>query len=983
MWSDYCKIQPFLIYVIIIIFSFLLLSSSNLGSSDTTTITSPMNVESHIIWKNSTIIVESEIRVLEGGHLEIIGSRLSFNGTYDLSIGITIEPGGSIELKKGEEKTILQRGSTNNSYFFRGYQNSKCVIDNTIVVGLGMDVMISSPWKAGCSFRSNDLDIRNSLFVECNVGIGIEGSRNVSIYNCTFLRCIKSIWITEGESLDITKCTFNGCKYGIYAFVMTTPSTTGVSVNLCRFSLVTSAILFSGGRLLVDTCSIEGSDIGIEARGSMIIKSISIDIRRTSINSTRVSFYFIRIPECSIDESEINNSTIGVRLKKMTNCRISRSNIINCQEAIELSSSELLITESHITDCHSGITTVDFDNPDSNLFHSNLSSMRIHFTNVTNPYLIGNLQQFATQYCELTSDTYILIRTNNIENGISNNDTVRAHSITIIGRNIRTMVMDNGGYHSPSLLFDFDHCNISSFNPLYIPELSDLTLQNGSLFMSTLPSKDFNIEFEDSLSSYVQFKTITLEIIKASDGQSAHGSHFLLFDNLTSKHFDQIVGFDGIVEIGITSMVSISLNTTYYHDPYRAQISYSTIDYNITLVLRQFNHSNIFMRLVLDDVRPRISLSSPINEGIYNHSTIIIEGDASDPYGDIQSVSMYYDSGSLQIYDNPWNFTHSFKDGWNLIGIHVLDSNGNSAELERWFYIRTDSVELTFTSPINNTFVNTTMIPIEGQILGSRWLMINSDLIPVEITGYFSKEIVLTNEGTNMISFEYGLPTEHLKGQIIIHRDTTLPKIVFDTVPRYTNSSRVSIVGRVYDENPLDYLMLDNIEYILNSSGYFNITLNLPEGDNVLSFSAEDEAGNSIEYVLNVIVDLSISLVIDDDLPIIIEDDYAIIHITSEENATLTISKDETVVTTIVLPSSTVEIPINIEKVGRHSFSIKVQDASGNRNERSIVIERLPQNEVSIIENNPILMTLIILMTVTVILIILIKGNARRLWNQR
>ncbi|MEM4221791.1 MAG: stalk domain-containing protein, partial [Thermoplasmata archaeon] len=189
--------------------------------------------------------------------------------------------------------------------------------------------------------------------------------------------------------------------------------------------------------------------------------------------------------------------------------------------------------------------------------------------------------------------------------------------------------------------------------------------------------------------------------------------------------------------------------------------------------------------------------------------------------------------------------------GINTVVIESKDTVGNSISYAISVMYDNEPPEINIEYPPQNIFTNKKEIEIRGivsdKVSKVRELKINDDNVIFLENGYFSKNILLS-EGENNIKIVAVDFAGNKKEELInIYIDTFAPEI-FVSLPNEVNEEILNISGYVKDQGISgikDFsILINGIKIELSRSLTFSYELRLNEGENIINFEIEDNAGN-------------------------------------------------------------------------------------------------------------------------------------------
>ncbi|MEW5760891.1 MAG: right-handed parallel beta-helix repeat-containing protein [Candidatus Thermoplasmatota archaeon] len=335
--------------------------------------------------------------------------------------------------------------------------------------------------------------------------------------------------------------------------------------------------------------------------------------------------------------------------------------------------------------------------------------------------------------------------------------------------------------------------------------------------------------------------------------------------------------------------------------------------------------TNIITKVLLDDVVPFLSLTSP-SDGMLTNSTDIYVTGRSEANAKIRVNDVF---GSVDE-NGEFNLTVPLEyEGDNLIEIEARDGNDNPTLIEITVIRDTIAPDLNIVKPKDGIYINTSNVIIEGTTEEGARVFING--IEVEVkNGTFNKNfnttVILSEEGENIIVIEAvdkaGNKKQHTRRVIL---DTLAPNLIV-LKPRnglITNEDdNIEIVGVT---ELCAEIRINNI-LIEASQGSFAYNLKLIEGLNLIVVEAKDIAGNVRKVMLEVIYDTTAPY-LDLKEPNFEITNKKIIYIngTTEPNTTVTINGEE-----VELINSEFSYQLELEE-GDNRIEIIAYDEAGNK----------------------------------------------------
>ena len=255
---------------------------------------------------------------------------------------------------------------------------------------------------------------------------------------------------------------------------------------------------------------------------------------------------------------------------------------------------------------------------------------------------------------------------------------------------------------------------------------------------------------------------------------------------------------------------------------------------------RQDQHS---APVEVDTTPPPLQLANFSNENMTTRDPDLnIEG-TTDPN---VSIRVTGDPRPITVNGNGvFRINRSLDEGQNRLEVRAVDSAGNETLIFRTITLRTQEPELTLLEPAeNNGFVGNNLLTVRGMVPPDVKVAINGRETPVNDDGEFMLDLVL-DEGENLLKV---VAVDPVGNQRAIERRITLssrgPTITLNSISDgmtvYDPSVRVS--GTV---DPSSQLQVNGNTIPIDANGNFSTLMPLQAGNNLLTLTAGDLAGNT------------------------------------------------------------------------------------------------------------------------------------------
>jgi flagellar hook assembly protein FlgD len=243
--------------------------------------------------------------------------------------------------------------------------------------------------------------------------------------------------------------------------------------------------------------------------------------------------------------------------------------------------------------------------------------------------------------------------------------------------------------------------------------------------------------------------------------------------------------------------------------------------------------------VVVDTVPPALHLANLNNGARVREANLTIEG-LTDPNAVVQIAG---EPTTIPVDgEGSFNIKRQLLEGSNSIQIAATDPAGNVAELSREVILVTQPPELTIAAPADGQWTNEKLIRVAGTAPPGTLLKINGQEATVAEAGGFEHEVIL-QEGDNTLKVEVTDDVGNASSQeIIIHRKTTAPSLSLSVDEgEIFQQAEVQILGKT---EPSTSLLVNGQAVNVNALGEFQTTVSLLQGENMLEFVAQDQAGN-------------------------------------------------------------------------------------------------------------------------------------------
>jgi flagellar hook assembly protein FlgD len=193
--------------------------------------------------------------------------------------------------------------------------------------------------------------------------------------------------------------------------------------------------------------------------------------------------------------------------------------------------------------------------------------------------------------------------------------------------------------------------------------------------------------------------------------------------------------------------------------------------------------------------------------------------------------------------DGHFDIKRQLAEGTNLLQISATDPAGNKATISRELILVTQPPEVTITAPLNDQWLNQTVLTVAGVVPPGTTLKVNGQEATVATEGQFEREVIL-REGDNTLKIEATDDVGNVTTQeMIVHRKTTTPVLELYVEDNTTfQQSEVQLLGKT---EPGALLQVNGQAVTVSPLGEFQTTVALLDGENTIEAMVQDQAGNT------------------------------------------------------------------------------------------------------------------------------------------
>ncbi|WP_459202226.1 NosD domain-containing protein [Methanococcus sp. CF] len=269
-----------------------------------------------------------------------------------------------------------------------------------------------------------------------------------------------------------------------------------------------------------------------------------------------------------------------------------------------------------------------------------------------------------------------------------------------------------------------------------------------------------------------------------------------------------------------------------------------------------------FLPLLWDKTAPEVSINTPLNGGLYNTSSDLINVTANDSRSYISVIAEINGTTNITLENVSGYFVNStfnFSEGLNTIKIYANDSTGNvnsnetvnftvdtinpkvEINTEPGYYNRTSNI-------LNVSVTDITNVTVKAEINGTTNITLEN------VSGYFVNSTFNFSEGLNTIKIYANDSTGNVNSNETVNFtvDTINPKVEINTPTNETTYTTDSVSINVTANDSLSGISsviaeiegVKNVTLMLNGEFYTGTTGSLSNGNYVITVVANDNAGN-------------------------------------------------------------------------------------------------------------------------------------------
>ena len=933
-------------------------------------ISTPLFIDEPSVWENESIVVGAEIRILDGGVMDLRSCTIEFDGAYPLQVGIIVEPGGTLSVGGRGMGCILRRGPGNESYFLRAYQESNVSMAYSKITGLGEFPESLSLWKAGNCIRCDNPRLLNCEFQDCYIGVGLEGISGGYVRNCTFLNCSRGIWMTACIGCTIEDSYFKDCSVGVRGFHYRPWGRMSCTVLRCNFSKCFNGVSFDGDKLAVTGSTFWGHKLfqgSYQSTAIFISATNEVIIQETTVQDFQIGLRLAGVGNCELRDSTFQEGQMGIK-SSASRLHMIGGSIADVEIAYYGEGSQLTFERVRLNASESGVVLTtgrySFLLPNAAWFRN------VEFVDPNEALNVTMAVSVNIDRCHFTGKETIALF-DKVDSLTITGDVFSSDTTTINCTSCGNVTLQNDTLEGEKFTMNLVNSHMRILTSCEMPNPTELRMDGGTTVMSFLPPTMFELVFHDGGSHFQWVKDLSIRVVLASNGRPAIGCDLSLNDVRGVLIREGTIGYSGERMFGSIAIVDVNESGTVELTPHDVLCMLDAISQMETIDLGEANGPEARVIIYLDDLPPNIIVVEPRDEGIYFNSSLIVTGSASDPLGEVENVSISLDGSLVHWVGSSWQATVPASLGWHRLVVHASDNHGNVAETFVWFQVVEPLGPIEVESPSNGTITNSSLLTVSGKAPKADWLTVNSVQVLLGSQGDFSGEVSLA-EGLNLLVLRYGTDFEERFLTLHVVRDSVPPGIFLEDLPDAVNASRFEVRGSVLDEHPPQETWIGGRGVKLKEDGTFALELELHDGVHQITIWAEDLAGNGQMEKMDIRIDTCVTLALVGTIPPSTSEESVFLTLSSEKGANLEVQVNDGDFEHYTFASDVINVRIDLPIIGKNEISLLVEDEVGNTESLDLSILRT-QGEHAVRDGSWRFLTIIILIIYLIVMALVLN----------
>ncbi len=250
------------------------------------------------------------------------------------------------------------------------------------------------------------------------------------------------------------------------------------------------------------------------------------------------------------------------------------------------------------------------------------------------------------------------------------------------------------------------------------------------------------------------------------------------------------------------------------------------------------NKNSLTRAVFFDTVAPSIVVEHPTPDFVTNQRDVEVRGTVE------ATISVVYiDGAPLETNKGAFSRVVRLDEGFNTIRIQAWDAAGNPGDTHVVVIVDTDPPSLSVTAPAYGALVTTTTVSVSGSWTGEATVTV--DGVPVLSSEGIIDERVSLLEGENEIEvIAVDSAGNRQEYRILVFRDTVPPALSVN-LPQTKLTTQLGAYPVAGNVEGAVHLLVNDKPVAVDAYGDFSILLPLNMGDNTLTITATDSAGNT------------------------------------------------------------------------------------------------------------------------------------------
>ncbi|TFF93430.1 hypothetical protein EU546_06215 [Candidatus Thorarchaeota archaeon] len=801
-------------------------------------------IDDHKIIQDEHLVINTTLTIVDGGWLEVRGSTLVFDNSIHGENIINVEYGGALTIgpSSNDPWTLIEPLNDTASTWISIDRASRVRIEN---------LSIRSSFEPAISIdgTANPV-ILNSTFLNCRYGINLQGCTGAAVKGNSFLNCSRT-------AIDMRGVT-GGTIYQnhIQGYV-------GVRLSTSRFVTIGSNSLNISRRgvssLHCDNMVIEGNIFSVTGGWACDLEFTTVvaikdngfqgAIEKDPSTSGLLSEWsaFIRVEGCTF-----NRLSRGIRMENFAGQSGSHNNVTDnsftdCHVAIEISSSENTLDGNSIRGARTGVSIHPWDDPvltGNKVFNCIIEECTVGLVvvNSTSTRIGANVFGYNDEDCRFVDAKGVGMWSDRHRNWrhFSINATRSSLNLTMcaFGSGPTTLYLRGGS------TAEIHQSTISSVDTAII-------LTDGSIsdLFNTTHGRTYTVDASSTLRVWWD---VRISVVHAS-GHPMDGPCWVKVTDYAGAivgdyHLEEARPMRTVPVLELMIKNDQQVNRT----PHRFDGGSGTRMGGTTEIVDR--HRVIV--IMLDDIPPAITITSPKDGEVLNTSVALFSGRAEGVDYITITIHIIVDGEPTGDGMGFWHFTEALPDGDHVVTHIASDGHGNNATFPVAFRIDTTPPTVTILEPKSSeTLTSVREFTIRGKAAGASRLEVDGKPVPI-VSGTFLSTVILDEDGTYVVLLTaFDEVWNNVSYNFIILLDTTAPLLRIDETPTRTREDSVMLTG---ETSPDDTVLIIEGETInFGPGGRFNHSVTLEEGTNRIEIEARDDAGNSEMTSITIISDRS------------------------------------------------------------------------------------------------------------------------------